>query len=99
MYPNTVFISNLNLNTTESDLVDYFNKYVSDSIDISKIKIVRCPDTNKSRGFSYVTLNSKSDFDIAMTLDETVFQERALRLSEAAIRRPIQKIVRKTASK
>jgi RNA recognition motif-containing protein len=54
-----IFICNLNLNTTEIDLVDFFNNYITEKIDINYVTIVKDKITKKSRGFAYINFNSK----------------------------------------
>jgi RNA recognition motif-containing protein len=92
----TICIYNVNTNTTEHDLVNFFNEYISEEIDDSNIRIIKCLNTGMSRGIAYVTFLNRDDFTIALELNNTPLHERVLRISEGVARtRPIP--IRKAA--
>ena len=79
-----LFIANLNFNTTETDLVNFFNQYIKDQIDLKCIKIVKDFETKISRGFAYVSFYSKDDFDTVLNLNQPIIlNDRHLRISES----------------
>jgi RNA recognition motif-containing protein len=94
----TICIYNLNTNTTEHDLVNFFNEYISEEINESNIRIVKCLNTGISRGIAYVTFLNRDDFTTALELNNTPLHERMLRISEGVVRtRPIPIPIRKAA--
>lgn len=59
-----IFIGNLPFNIDESNLADLIkSKY---STDIASLKLIKNKDTGKSRGFGYVTYNSKAEAESAV---------------------------------
>ena len=82
----TICIYNLNRNTTEDDLVDFFNEHISEQIDTSNIRIVKCLNTGMSRGIAHVTFLNHDDFLTALELNNAVFHDHSLRISEGVAR-------------
>ncbi len=76
-----VFICNLSYKTTELDLVDFFNQYIKEQINIDCVNIVKNVGTKISRGFAYVSFYSEEDLNTALNLNDTIFNERRLRIS------------------
>jgi translation initiation factor 3 subunit G len=61
-YTTTIRVTNLSEETTENDLQDMFRKFGP----ISRIYLVRDKLTNTSRGFAFITYNSRKDAETAM---------------------------------
>ncbi len=94
----TICIYNLNTNTTEHDLVNFFNEYISEEINELNIRNVQCLNTGISRGIAYVTFLNRDDFTTALELNNATLHERVLRISEGVVRtRPIPIPIRKAA--
>ncbi len=79
-----IFICNVNIKTTELDLVNFFNQYIKDSIDLNCVKIVKDLKTKISRGFAYISFYSKDDFNTVLNLSNPILNERLLRISESS---------------
>ena len=56
---SNLYIGNLSYEATEEDLQDLFDKHA----EVESAKVVRDRETNKSRGFGFVTLCEDSDMD------------------------------------
>ena len=79
-----LFIGNLSWNATEADLRKSFGRFGV----ISDLKIILDKDSGKSRGFGFVSYETKEAGETAIhEMDGTDFLGRALRVSPAVERR------------
>ena len=77
----TICIYNVNIQTNENDLIEFFNKHIIQPIVDSNVRIVRCPETNRSRGIAWITFHSNEDYSRALQLNDQVLNDRHLRIS------------------
>ncbi|XP_069073077.1 cold-inducible RNA-binding protein B-like [Pleurodeles waltl] len=75
-----LFIGGLNYNTDEQSLEDEFSKYGQ----IAAVVVVRDRDTQKSRGFGFVTFESEDDAkDALQAMDGKTIDGRQIRVDHA----------------
>src|SRR5204862_6900926 len=60
---NNLYVGNLSLNPTETDLQDYF----AQAGPVTEVMLVQDKFTGKSRGFAFVTMSSDGDAQNAIT--------------------------------
>ncbi|KAJ8374565.1 hypothetical protein SKAU_G00051450 [Synaphobranchus kaupii] len=75
-----LFVGGLNFDTNEDSLEQAFSKYGS----ITKVDVIRDRETNKSRGFGFVTFENPEDAKDAMTaMNGKSIDGRMIRVDEA----------------
>jgi cold-inducible RNA-binding protein len=87
---NRLYVANLPYQTTESDLENHFQQCGA----VSSVQIVMDRETNRSRGFGFITMGTDEEARVAIEkLNGGDFDGRQLRVSEARPRedRPPQK--------
>jgi RNA recognition motif-containing protein len=87
---NRLYVANLPYQTTESDLENHFQQCGA----VSSVQIVMDRDTNRSRGFGFITMGTDDEARAAIEkLNGAELGGRQLRVSEARPReeRPPQK--------
>lgn len=82
---NNVYVSNLTIDTKESDLKTLFSKFG----EIKEVRIVRDPITRESRGFGFVTFEkSESATEAINELNDKELDRRRLRVERARRSKP-----------
>ena len=76
---NKVYIGNLPYNATDEEIRDFF----SDCGEIGDIRIITDRETDRSKGFGFVTFNNDDAFQSALKKDEEEMGGRKLRVNEA----------------
>jgi len=77
---NRLYVSNLSYQTTETELQEHFQKCGT----VSSVQIVLDRETNRSRGFGFITMNSDAEAQAAIDqLNGQSLDGRSLRVSEA----------------
>ncbi|CAK4083424.1 unnamed protein product [Aphanomyces euteiches] len=74
-----VFVSNLRFDKTEDDLKQLFSPYGV----ITNVKIVRHPETQKSRGYGFVQFESLESASAALAFNGTIIDGRDLEVKPA----------------
>jgi RNA recognition motif-containing protein len=81
-----LFIGNLSFNVTDEGLNEFF---ASMKIPISNIRIVRDPNTQRSRGFAFADLAAETDMDAAINqLNGQILDGRPLTVTQARQQKP-----------
>ncbi len=84
--PGKLFIGNLSFNTTDDEMTELFSGM---SISTTGIRIVRDPDTGRSRGFAFAELAPEADLESAITqLNGKMLDGRPLTVNEARKPKP-----------
>lgn len=84
-----LFVGNLPWATTEDALRQFFEKVG----EVTAVKIVVDPYTKKSRGFGFVEMGDREQGELALKkMNETIFMDRALRVSVAQNDKNSQKV-------
>jgi RNA recognition motif-containing protein len=79
--PGKLFIGNLSFKTTDDEMTEFFSGM---SIPTTGIRIVRDPDTGRSRGFAFAELAPEADLESAITqLNGKMLDGRPLTVNEA----------------
>ncbi|OGT30209.1 MAG: hypothetical protein A3E87_00520 [Gammaproteobacteria bacterium RIFCSPHIGHO2_12_FULL_35_23] len=79
MNQNKIYVANLPYNTTEEQLREFFNQFGN----ITELKIVTDRATGRSKGFAFITFNSTSEANAALSADGSVYNERTLKVNIA----------------
>jgi cold-inducible RNA-binding protein len=80
-----LYVGNVSWNATEGDLENEFARFG----EVTEAKIVLDKETNRSRGFAFVTFKDEASAQLAIKqLDGTPFMGRDLRVSQAENRKP-----------
>lgn len=75
-----LYVGNLNYNTTENDLIELFGQFGT----VNSASIILDRETNRSKGFAFVELDSEEAADAAIAqLNGQEFLNRNLRVNEA----------------
>lgn len=75
-----LYIGNLQWGVTEQDLQDAFAAFG----EVDNVRVVKEPETNRSRGFGFVTMATKEQGEEAMAkLNDTDLKGRRINVSEA----------------
>lgn len=75
-----LYVSNLSYNANENDLTSVFEEFGT----VTEAKVVIDRETNRSRGFGFVTFEKAEDADAAIAaVNDTSFMGRNLKVSEA----------------
>jgi RNA recognition motif-containing protein len=84
--PGKLFIGNLSFNATDDEINELFS---SMNIPTTGIRIVRDPDTGRSRGFGFAELGPETDLESAITqLNGKIVDGRPLTVNEARKPKP-----------
>ncbi len=84
MTNNKIYVGNLSFNTTEEEIKTEFSKYG----EIEDIKLISDRDTGRSKGFSFITFQTKEAMDAALEKNGEEMDGRALRVNVAEERKP-----------
>ncbi len=77
---NRLYVANLSYQTTESELEQAFQQCGT----VSSVQIVKDRETNRSRGFGFITMGSDAEAEAAIEqMNGKEFDGRGLRVSEA----------------
>jgi RNA recognition motif-containing protein len=77
---NRLYVSNLSYQTTETELQEHFQQCGT----VSSVQIVLDRETNRSRGFGFITMGSDAEAEAAIEqLNGQSLDGRSLRVSEA----------------
>jgi len=77
---NRLYVSNLSYQTTETELQEHFQQCGT----VSSVQIVLDRETNRSRGFGFITMGSDAEAQAAIDqLNSQSLDGRSLRVSEA----------------
>ena len=80
----SLYVGNLPYETTEDDLKELFSKYGN----VSDVKVIIDRETNRSKGFGFVTMENESDNDSAIqNLDGREVSGRAIKVNPAQPRK------------
>jgi len=75
-----LYVGNLQWGATDQDLIDLFAKIGP----VDSVRVLREPDTGRSRGFGFVSYADRAHGDQAIKeLDNFEFRGRPIRVSEA----------------
>jgi len=86
--PGKLFIGNLSFNTTDEEMTELFSGM---SIPTTGIRIVRDPNTGRSRGFAFAELPPEANLESAITqLNGKILDGRPLTVNEARRQKPGQ---------
>ena len=84
--PGKLFIGNLSFSVVDAALTELF---ASMSIPVTSIRIVRDPETGRSRGFGFAELAPEADMESAISqLNGKVLEGRPLTVNEARQQKP-----------
>jgi len=84
--PGKLFIGNLSFSIADAELNELF---ASMNIPIASIRVVRDPNTGRSRGFAFAELTPETDMESAITqLNGKVLDGRPLTVNEARQQKP-----------
>ena len=76
----SLYVGNLPYETTEDDLKQLFSEYGN----VSDVKVIIDRETNRSKGFGFVTMENESDNDSAIqNLDGREVSGRAIKVNPA----------------
>ena len=80
----SLYVGNLPYETTEDDLKELFSEYGA----VSDVKVIVDRETNRSKGFGFVTMENESDNDSAIqNLDGRELSGRAIKVNPAQPRK------------
>lgn len=75
-----IYVGNLTYDLSEDDLQQIFNEYG----EVSSVKIIKDRDTNRSKGFGFITMDDDENASKAISeLDGVEVSGRTLRVNEA----------------
>lgn len=81
----TIYVGNLNYQTTEEDLHELFSQYG----EVESVKLIMDRETNRPRGFGFVDMIDDDAATAAVSmLNDKDFNGRNLRVNEARERSP-----------
>lgn len=79
MANNKVYVGNLPYDTTKEEIEDFF----SSCGEVGDVRIITDRETDRSKGFGFVTFNDNKAFENALRKDEEEMGGRKLRINEA----------------
>tara|TARA_A100001035_G_C27491251_1_gene367726 strand:+ start:92 stop:343 length:252 start_codon:yes stop_codon:yes gene_type:complete len=79
-----IFVGNLPYSADENSLSDLFGQYGT----ITDTRLIKDRETGRSKGFAFITFDSKESMTAALEQNGQDFGGRALRVNEAEDRRP-----------
>jgi cold-inducible RNA-binding protein len=78
-----IYVGNLKYQTRENDLQDLFSEYG----EVSTVKIIKDRETDRSKGFAFVTMNDSEEADAAIkALNNKDFMGRSITVNAAKAR-------------
>lgn len=81
----TIYVGNLNYQTTEEELRELFSQYG----EVESVKLIMDRETNRPRGFGFVEMVEEDAATAAVSmLNDKDFNGRNLRVNEARERQP-----------
>jgi RNA recognition motif-containing protein len=81
---NKLYVGNLNYNVTEDELREVFSDYGT----VEEVKLIVDRETNRSKGFAFVTMATEDEAQNAINeLADAEFRERPMKVAEARERR------------
>lgn len=79
MNENKIYVGNLSYSVSEDDLKQHFDQYGP----IGEVKLIIDRDTNRSKGFAFITFDSKDAADAALAANGCDLQGRAMKVNVA----------------
>lgn len=81
-----IYVGNISFDTTEDDLKNEFLEYG----DIEDVKIIIDHQTNRSKGFGFITFSTPEAMEASLAKNGAEVQGRKLRVNQAEERKPRQ---------
>ncbi|MFK0573051.1 RNA recognition motif domain-containing protein [Endozoicomonas sp.] len=94
MQKRTLYIGNLAYTTVEEDLEQAFESFG----EIEDIKLMRDRETDRSRGFAFITFEKESEAEAARAMDGQEVAGRPLRVNEAVQKQPAKRPQKKSTN-
>ncbi len=83
-----IYVGNLSYSTTEEDLRQLFEAHGA----VESAKVVKDRETNRSKGFGFVTMLDSAEADKAIqSLNESEFLGRAIKVNQAKPREAVRR--------
>ncbi|MAH80752.1 MAG: RNA-binding protein [Rickettsiales bacterium] len=79
-----IYVGNISFDTTEEDLKNEFSEYG----DIDEVKIIIDHQTNRSKGFGFITFATPEAMEASLAKNGEEVQGRKLRVNQAEERKP-----------
>jgi cold-inducible RNA-binding protein len=79
MSQNKIYVGNLSFDTTASDLEEFFSQYGK----IVDVKLIKDRDTDKSKGFGFITFDTQKGAQASLAANETEFKGRRIKVNMA----------------
>tara|TARA_A100001015_G_scaffold314165_1_gene423016 strand:- start:1460 stop:1735 length:276 start_codon:yes stop_codon:yes gene_type:complete len=79
-----IYVGNISFDTTEEDLRTEFSQYG----DIEEVKIIIDHQTNRSKGFGFITFTTPEAMEASLEKNGEEVQGRKLRVNQAEERKP-----------
>lgn len=79
-----IYVGNISFDTTEDDLKNEFLEYG----DIEDVKIIIDHQTNRSKGFGFITFSTPEAMEASLAKNGAEVQGRKLRVNQAEERKP-----------
>ena len=79
MSNSKIYVGSLSYDTTSEDLQDYFGKYG----DIAEVKLIIDRETNRSKGFAFITYSDQQAAEAALAANGDELQGRKIRVNAA----------------
>ncbi len=79
-----IYVGNISFDTTEDDLKNEFSEYG----DIEDVKIIIDHQTNRSKGFGFITFSTPEAMEASLAKNGAEVQGRKLRVNQAEERKP-----------
>ena len=79
-----IYVGNISFDTTEDDLKNEFLEYG----DIEDVKIIIDHQTNRSKGFGFITFSTTEAMEASLAKNGAEVQGRKLRVNQAEERKP-----------
>lgn len=95
MQKRTLYIGNLAYTAVEEDLEQAFESFGV----IEDIKLMRDRETDRSRGFAFITFETESEAEAARVMDGREVAGRAIRVNEAHQKQRSQRVPAKKRTK
>lgn len=76
---NQLFVGNMSFNTEESDLEQHFGQFGK----ITEIKIPKDRESGRKRGFAFITFDSQSSAEAALSMNGKELDGREIRVNIA----------------
>tara|TARA_A100001015_G_scaffold287172_1_gene356652 strand:- start:36 stop:311 length:276 start_codon:yes stop_codon:yes gene_type:complete len=79
-----IYVGNISFDTSEDDLRSEFSEYG----DIEEVKIIIDHQTNRSKGFGFITFATAEGMEASLAKNGEEVQGRKLRVNQAEERKP-----------